>query len=533
MDFDSLIKDIIDNPELLFEKNLTDEQLIELQNKISPYKSFSSKELEDPNYKKILVCSYTNLREEYLKKLIMTSLIGFIFQIKNEYETDQSIRLFLPPNDKKIAILDKLLASSVDEDTINELTELKNELTKEVEIPNTSCKDIINHFLHDLFKFDPNKHVKLASIDESKIEEEVVSICGNSVYIDKQDPSRIPYKSLLLKKINKLPEHDDAYSTIMENQENYNAICRILSDDKIAESAQVAINNREAFSTYLMPLKENSEVMPALEIIPPRDTFHRWTYYMQVNYEELRKVTASLYLDKPDIEFAIGAWTTFEGEEKEVDAEYDKYCQMHQSEFVSDIKAIQFGNWTLLGDFKKNREKINFYNKNTEALKRILDRYEDDKKLGSELMKNRIRQKKAKNIAEDGPDSNGLAQYRHISGSSIPGAEKVISNEEMLRLEKAKGNIKAAKELEYLEYLEEQEKKYQAMEQSRPLTNGEKTEYDNIKQKLIAAHEMAEVPSDGIQVDVFVTDSETGDFKKSSFYTKSEELISSHGKSSI
>ena len=531
MDFDSLIKDIIDNPELLFEKNLTDEQLIELQNKISPYKSFSSKELEDPNYKKILVCSYTNLREEYLKKLLMTSLIGFIFQIKNEYEVDQSIKLFSPKNDKKLEIVNKLLESSIDEDTINELTELKNELTKEVEIPEASCKSIINHFLCDLFKFDPNKHVKSASIDESKIEEEVVSICGNSIYIDKKDPSRIPYKSLILKNINKLPEHTEAHSVIMENQENYNAVCRVLSDDKLLESALLAISNREAFSTYLMPLKENSEVMPAIEIIPPRDTFHRWSYYMQVNYEELRKVTSSLYLDKPDIEFAIGAWTTFEGEAKEVDTEFNKYYQMHQSEFVSDIKSIQFGNWTLLGDFKKNREKINFYNKNTEALKRILDRYEDDKKLGTELMKNRIRQKKARNIAEDGPDSEGLSQYKHISGSSIPGAEKVISNEEMLRLEKAKGNIKAAKELEYLEFLEEQEKKYQAIEKLRPLTNGEELEYDNIKQKLIVAHEMAEVPSDGIQVDVFVSNSETGDFQKSSFYTKSEELISSHGKS--
>jgi len=531
MDFDSLINDIINNPELLFEKNLTDEQLIEIQNKISPYKSFCSKELEDPNYKKILVCSYTNLREEYLKKLLMTSLIGFIFQIKNEYEVEKSIQLFSPNNDKKITIVDKLLAAAIDEDTISELLELKSELTKDIEIPETSCKEIINHFLHDLFKFDPNKHVKSASVDETKIEEEVVSICGNSIYVDKQDPSRIPYKSLLLQNINKLPDHNEAYSVIMENQENYNAVCRVLSDNKLLESTQMAISNRDAFSTYLMPLRQNSEVMPAMEIIPPRDTFHRWSYYTQVNYEELRRVTSSLYLDKPDIEFAIGAWTTFEGEEKEVDAEFTKYCQMHQSEFVSDIKAIQFGNWTLLGDFKKNREKINFYNKNTEALKRILDRYEDDKKLGMELMKNRIRQKKAKNIAEDGPDAEGLSQYKHISGSSIPGAEKVISNEEMLRLEKAKGNIKAAKELEYLEYLEEQELKYKKIEELRPLTNEESTDYASVKSKLLAAHEMAEVPNDGIQVDVFVTNSETGDFNKSSFYTKSEELISSHGKS--
>ena len=45
----------------------------------------------------------------------------------------------------------------------------------------------------------------------------------------------------------------------------------------------------------------------------------------------------------------------------------------------------------MLADFKENRKKIEFYNRNTEVLKRILDRHADDKKLGSELMKNRIK----------------------------------------------------------------------------------------------------------------------------------------------
>jgi hypothetical protein len=39
---------------------------------------------------------------------------------------------------------------------------------------------------------------------------------------------------------------------------------------------------------------------------------------------------------------------------------------------------------------------------------------------------------------------------------------------------------------------------------------------------------MAEVPDGAIQVDVFTNDTKTGDFKKSSFYTKSEELAQSH-----
>jgi hypothetical protein len=134
----------------------------------------------------------------------------------------------------------------------------------------------------------------------------------------------------------------------------------------------------------------------------------------------------------------------------------------------------------------------------------------------------------AKNIAEEGPDAEGLSQYRSVHGISLPGGEKVISNEEMLRLEKTKGNIKAAKELEVLESLENRILEIQHFEKNRPLTYAETQELEKLKGRLEFAHQMAEVPEGAIQVDVFTTNTSTGDFKKSSFYTKSEELAQSH-----
>ena len=224
----------------------------------------------------------------------------------------------------------------------------------------------------------------------------------------------------------------------------------------------------------------------------------------------------------------IAAWDTIEGPPQKVDEEFNAYCQKHQTEFPADIQNTDFGGWTFIGDFKQNREKINFCNRNTEVLKRILDRHENDKQLGADLMKNRIRQRKAKNIAEDGPDAPGLAQYKSVHGISLPGAEKVISHEEMLRLEKARGSIKAAKELEFLENLESQIQGYKNIEKNRELSKEEQVELSTLYERLKMAHEMADVPDDAIQVDVFTNDTKTGKFTKSSFYTKSEELINSH-----
>jgi hypothetical protein len=315
---------------------------------------------------------------------------------------------------------------------------------------------------------------------------------------------------------------------IIETPSTYNAFKLLLEDNFSASEINTVLDNKDTFKALLSPLPQNNSVLEATKILPPRDVFYRWSYYNEVNFEELRSVTSSLYFDKPDLDLLFAAWDTIEGPPQKVDEEFNAYCQRHQSEFPAEIKNADFGGWTFIGDFKQNREKINFCNRNTEVLKRILDRHENDRQLGADLMKNRIRQRKAKNIAEDGPDAPGLAQYKSVHGISLPGAEKVISHEEMLRLEKAKGSIKAAKELEFLENLELQIQGYKNIEKNRELTKEEQIELSTLYERLKMAHEMADVPDDAIQVDVFTNDTKSGTFTKSSFYTKSEELINSH-----
>ena len=619
VDFDLLVNDIIENPELILQKNLSEEQLLKIQKRINPYSSItgpngpnSSRTIDSK--KRTIVCSYTNLREDYLKRLTMTSLVGFIYQMYNEWSIEPEIRRWTPETKKEKEVdifnIDKLVeklenltsiaktaqmanndailarqnaldaeltSTGTDTDSITELNNIAikaesgaagllyaitqmvytigkeasdrliptltfaskfdsvNELLKQhpppappsqLEFPEKHAKYILKSFLDSFFKFDPSKHVR-NGISKNAIKEELITIGESEIVVDSLDPNHLPLKTVFEKAPTALPEHKEALSIIMQNQRTYNATCTILRDEDLYDSVNIAIANADTFKHYLFPVTENKDVLTA-KTIPPQDTFHRWNYYSEVNYEELRTITEAIYPERSDLDWALGIWDVLEGTEDDIKISFDKYCQRHQEEFPSSVKSLEVGGWSLLADFKENRKKIEFYNRHTEVLKRILDRHAEDKKLGSELMKNRIRQNKAKNFAEEGPDSSGLGQYKNFNTGSTPGAEKVITNKEMLLLEKTKGNIKAAHELEVLLDLEETISNLETIKQTRELNNDETLTYNTSLKNLETAKQMIEVPDNAIQIDIFTNDTKTNSFTKTAFYTKSEELRDSH-----
>ena len=620
--FDSLLNDILENPELIMQKDFSQEQLLKIQKKLNPYSNIACAPIINEQ-RKVVACSYTNLREDYLKRLTMTSLVGFLYQMYNEWEVDPIHRRWIPESKKIDAAkstyfeIDKLVermecmlditksaqlanneaiaartelndtqlvanmnSSPMDPEKVfalnNAVVELETKaagllyasthmvmmtgkeandrlpstvehvsqfpevkevfkqypppIVSQLELPEKQGKAILKDFLDQFLKFDPSKHVKNGSSSET-IKAEVITINGTDVIIDTADPGHLPLQTVFATAPKASDEHKEALSIILQNQRTYTAACTILRDEDLIDSMVIAIADLNQFKHYLFPVASTSDAATA-QSVPPQDTFHRWNYYTEVNYEELRTITEAIYPERSDLDWAIGIWNTFEGTSDEIKDAFDKYCQKYQEEFPSSVKALEIGGWSLLADFKENRKKIEFYNRNTEVLKRILDRHTEDKKLGAELMKNRIRQVKAKNIAEDGPDAQGLTKYRNDSnGSNLPGAEKVISNREMLNLEKAKGNIKAAQELEHVEKLEEQINILTSTKKLRELTNIEQTDLNNALRTIELARQMAEVPKDAIQIDVFTNDTtDGGQFMKSSFYTKSEELVESHYK---
>jgi hypothetical protein len=613
-DFDRLVSDILEDPEILLKADLTAEQVLEVQKRINPYAGIAGP-APAADHKRVAAVSYTNLREDYLRRFTATSFVGFLFQMLEEWEVPAAQRRWtLPKVAKKgaatpwapAALVERLeatLAIAREAAAAAEVAtaaraaacveaaalpddaqaaeraaaaasaeaaaagllyaathaahstgleagrrlrataeaglvhpEVKAILSRsplppppgQMETPPATAKDIIGGFLRHWLEFDPSVHVR-AGHDAATIAAAVERVrvgAGETVAVDAKDPGHLTLAALRAPSPRPAAEHAKAVAAIRASPRGAAAVAALLRDEDLADAALAALAAPETFRHYLMPVAEGSAARPAAEVVPPQDTFHRWAYYTEVNYEELRTVTEALYPERPDLDWALALWDVFEGTATEVDAAFEKHCQRYQDEVPSAIKALDFGSWSLLADFKENRKKIQFYNKNTEVLKRILDRHADDKRIGAELMRNRVRQAKARNIAEEGPDAPGLTQYRRTvaDGKDLGGrgAEKVISAEEMRRLERARGSVKAARELELLEQHEATIKRLDELEALRPLTTEEARELAFANEDIVRAREMVAVPDDAIQVDVFTSDPATGAFGRSHFYTKAE-----------
>lgn len=333
---------------------------------------------------------------------------------------------------------------------------------EEVEIPEDSAKKIIQGFVDSIFEYDADKHVKSAA--DNNLEN------SPDAEYDNHDPERPTMK--LLKAATQYPEHSDIFS----DRTTYNS-CMYLLNNK-PELLKKLASDPDKYKKELTPIREAHEL---IEHMPPMDTFHRWNYYQEVNMEEIRSVVSHVYHEKPVFDYAMIIYDTFEGTEEEIDANRKKFAMQYNEELCSDLKVVPVGNWVVLGDYKKNRDTIDFYNRHTEILKRIMDEHESGKKLGKDLMKKRVKKAKAKNIQEAGTDAEILKEYKkQVQDLTAMGAVRALKPEEKDELENAKKNIKDHEDLQ-------------------------------------------DCPDDAVRVNVFTHDTATGKLEKSKFYTKSEE----------
>lgn len=419
------------------------------------------------------------------------------------------------------------VASVIDQNPID------RKALSQIEMPAKLAKGVITNFLRTWFEFNPDAHVRSA-LDEVVLQKSkgTVEIPGfeGRFPVDKDDPSRPTLEQVLADPPAFASEEDKAaFESLTETQRLYNSTCHLLRDGEKADAFRYAtrdVATAERFRRYLFNVSAAGAARAAATVIPPADTFHRLRYYGEVNYEEIRTAVEAIYHLRPDLDWTMMPLAVIEGaSEAELQEQYDNYKMAHEDEIISDLKRIPMNRgWAMLGDWKANRAKIEFYNKNTEVIKRILDRHAEDKKLGADLMRKRVKKLKAKNIAEAGPDDPGLAGYAaHQSGSNPQalGAEKVLSDEDRLRLEATRGNLKAARELEVVDEYRATIKRLTAESKVRKLTEDEKGLLERTTKDLDRALEMLEVPEDAIQVDVFKTDGKS--LSKTKFFTQAEK----------
>jgi hypothetical protein len=392
-DFDELLNQIKADTNLV--DNLTDEQVTELRKKFNPY----GRTIEGQG--KLTCLSITNMSEEYMKKFLMTALIGFVYRQCDEHELDPGEPPCHMDNYEEFtATYDTALS-----DGKNSLEWMRRDNSQHQEdekrTPSESAERlhhkrivdraegfrrrlVVRQFLDTLFQFNPDKHVRSA-------------YSNNPLDPERVAPAHVKQKPVKTTK-----------TLIGRNGEK-----KVINVKPVENDMSVDEQTKRANSA-------------SVKHIPPADVFHRWQYYNDTNYEEIRSATTDLYCVKPDIEFAINPYDQFNDQESA-----NKFIQKHKNEVIADILTLTNGKWNLTGSFKNNRDRINYYNDKTVVIEEMFKQMEQDKKLGADLMRKRVERLKKKNVDEYGQEPKEFKQYRkdHVSAFESMGAENVLRDE--------------------------------------------------------------------------------------------------------
>ena len=148
--------------------------------------------------------------------------------------------------------------------------------------------------------------------------------------------------------------------------------------------------------------------------VPPNDTYCRFTSFYEVNYDKLREVSENLYNIKPDLELAMIVYDT-------VDTTEEAQNFVHKYGMSSKFGILNFplNQWALLGPFKENRDRVDYYHKHNSIIKSMIEQQEKDAELGTDIMKKRIKTKKLTSERVFGPDSPEFAQYKKYNQSEL------------------------------------------------------------------------------------------------------------------
>jgi len=419
----SLIDSLTKNPDSI--KDLPHDEVIRLHKLMNPYAPSGA------DTKEYINISISNQRDEYLRKFLMTSMVGYLFRTLDEWDPYEDCE---KERDEQCAKI---------------------------------IKEQVARFLSRNLKYNPDRHVASTHSANAGDPERSTKEAMLETRMNRPSPPNSPTTSTIA------DAAKQTWQTLMETTRTLST-CIAVADD---ENKGILVKHKakcddliHTLNTYVVPLCEQ-DTHDVYLVDPPTDVYYHLDRYISNNYEQLREATAVLFNDKPDLEFAIHYYGHYETKDAA-----DEFKRRNEARFINPVFTIENGAWTLLGPFKENRDRIEFYNKNTEILRRIFEQMEADQKLGKDLMKKKVMRQKKKEYVDTGLDPKGLEEYKAAVGTiESLGAKPILTREEKEKLA------------------------------------------DAVKVK-----EMGEVPENAIQVDVFHKTHE-GKLAKGKFYTQSED----------
>jgi len=385
--FDSLINDLKSgNTEVVDSKlsELTDEQIDALFSEAQAFKSIGPGSTD-----RVVVASVSNLREKYIEKLMMTTMINFLFQMKSEY-TVQENDLINPP--KKDDFMDEIAQQQFPEG-FNENAFYDKHLTQFFQT-----------------KFPDETTTKIADMTAMLSEDDLLEIAtsANAEFAKLSKPE---------KKLN-LMKFNDAVQEAVKNQSDNerSTIDKFLGwlfkfdENEHSQKGENPIDD----DPERRDVKELKGTSPVYDNIPPNDTHCRFMSYYQINYEKMREATKNIYNVKPDLEHAMVIYDVLNSQD-----EANAFVNKYGSSSKNDIVSFHLNRWTFMGPFKENRNRVDYYNKHNTIIKALLEQQETDNLLAEDLMKKRVKSTKVKAEKVFGKDSPNFDEYRKLSPTEL------------------------------------------------------------------------------------------------------------------
>jgi hypothetical protein len=363
-DVDQLIKSLNDDPQSV--DNLTEAELEAVERRMYPYGSTIDGD------QKYTVLSVTCMRDEYHKKLLTTALVGFNYQLCNEWVAD----------------LDDL-----------EDPPAKEDYTKKVHNKDRDNEDLTRGIWEQYINkkksewkdagVEPSEEMLVqlqadatAEVDRLTADLEVF----DQVAFATEQDARLAAQSAKERKI--IRRWLDAFFKFDPTGENTST--RSHSPERRAADPDRASIDPNEFTQET-----------------PENLHSSFRHFFDINFEKLRAATEYLYEEKPDMEFAVNVFNTFD-----TLAECEDYVEKNKTKVITNVFTVTNNKWNFIGPFKENRDRVNFYNKNTQILENMLKKREEDAKLGKDLLKNRIRKKKIKSVKQYGKDHPSFLKYK-------------------------------------------------------------------------------------------------------------------------
>lgn len=431
IDVDSIVKRIVENPTEI--EKLSEEEILLASTRMNPVGTVAGVK------KTFAVMSVVNMREEYLRRFLMTSLVGFMFRSLSEYVP----RAASAAEERCAAEFTKLAKMQrpidvTEEDWKQKIQKARDDIAastkKFTDAKIAADRAAIADFLREQFVFNPDKHAR----KNTKYTEGAAVLMADP----SKDAAAKEFTAAVAADADRSREAAAAAAAISVGEQavlaaeaagQLSRAARIVEksagmvadiarrvvaaggDKSLLDVSNNALRQQVEAANIARIVTENVRVSnddgfavaAAAKFVPPADVFHHFGRYIDSHYESLRLITNELYEHYPsDIDNCVMFCDAFPDAESA-----QRFIRAHESEFSVDPKIIENGGVTLLGPFRENRERVDFYTKNTEVLRAMAEQLKDDHKIGQEIVQKRIEKSKARNIRETGEDAPGLEGY--------------------------------------------------------------------------------------------------------------------------